>query len=594
MNHRGHPHNLNWHVPSSRIIPRSERIMDRLEQRNTGAFYTPAPVARFMVARVLESISKRASFKNKVIKILDPACGDGVFLSALVEAIMMPRKKIHPPHDVVVKVFGLDIDRNAVDKAKDNLQSLLNNLDGVRDPIDLELIVGNALKDDWNENSQEFDVIIGNPPYIPWHNIPSNDRAMLESGTYLDMVFSCRPGHGDSQPNYYLFFLVLANNLLNDEGIISFILPQEWLYHEKSRDFRNYLLENFGEIHMLELHPEIKVFDNPGQPIRTNTLILTLFKKGKKMIYHEFVHKFDGKDIVEILNNREKKNLKRHDFEGFHDAAWKFLPAWKLEVKEHVQSQDVISLSNADYFEVRGGFQPPVKQAKSFEITRTDIRGLNDLERSMVFPLVFHASEITRYKVFNNPRRFWIVANEIDGPGEFEKECPVLHEILSSRLVASENHWWHFPNIRNLPLIRETDQKLLSPRTAPRPTFALDLSKSVFKGTNTMIISKILPVKYVLAILNSSLSAFWYESFGFDYHGGNAMKYEPSKAKKHLIPIKREPIPVQDELVAMVDALLSMKTRGDRDGAARLEMELDDFVLELYNMSKETFLREKR
>jgi hypothetical protein len=54
-----------------------------------------------------------------------------------------------------------------------------------------------------------------------------------------------------------------------------------------------------------------------------------------------------------------------------------------------------------------------------------------------------------------------------------------------------------------------------------------------------MIISKLIDPRFVLAILNSKLSDFLYSYFGFEYHGGKTKKYEPEKAKKFLVPIKK-------------------------------------------------------
>ena len=114
-----------------------------------------------------------------------------------------------------------------------------------------------------------FDIVIGNPPYIGGNKIKS-DIKLFEKGDYLDISYKCRPHHPDEQPNIYLFFLVRALNLINKKGIVSFIIPQEWKFHNYAQDFRDYFLDKSKAIKVLNFHPEFRVF--PG--IGTTSLII--------------------------------------------------------------------------------------------------------------------------------------------------------------------------------------------------------------------------------------------------------------------------------------------------------------------------------
>jgi hypothetical protein len=103
--------------------------------RSAGKVYTPAPLAREVVRRTLEPLANR---RNP--RILDPACGDGVFLR---EA----SRYVDP--DCLV---GMDIDAAAVARARRALPGA-------------DLRVGDALRHGWRER---FDAVIGNPPWISW------------------------------------------------------------------------------------------------------------------------------------------------------------------------------------------------------------------------------------------------------------------------------------------------------------------------------------------------------------------------------------------------------------------------------------------
>jgi len=123
-----------------------------------------------------------------------------------------------------------------------------------------------------------FDIVIGNPPYIPWNRIPRADRMMLETGQFLDVKYQCRPNHADAQPNYYLFFIVVASSLVNENGVISFLLPQEWLYHERAIEFRRYLLDHFQTIDIALFPPTARIFSQKGVSAGTTSMVLTLGK----------------------------------------------------------------------------------------------------------------------------------------------------------------------------------------------------------------------------------------------------------------------------------------------------------------------------
>lgn len=97
-----------------------------------GRHYTPAPLAREVVRRTLAPLSGRGP-----LRILDPACGEGVFLE---EALRL----LGPGHELV----GVDLDGAALERAN---------------PL-FDLRHDDALRMDWG--GERFDAVIGNPPWV--------------------------------------------------------------------------------------------------------------------------------------------------------------------------------------------------------------------------------------------------------------------------------------------------------------------------------------------------------------------------------------------------------------------------------------------
>lgn len=257
----------------------------------------------------------------------------------------------------------------------------------------------------------------------------------------------------------------------------------------------------------------------------------------KNKITNNYIPELDEEKVRETLQtNKFSQTINKPKLE-LKDKIWEFKDIKNTLIKDKIKGQkNLIYLDNTNYFEVKGGFQPPVDKTVSFEISLEEYSKLTDKEKNKVFSVVFDANDIKEY-IITSHKRFWIIANDVDSEESLKKEYPHLFKILSKNLKRTSKLWWYFPNIRNFELIKKYEAKILSPRTANKPSFAIDKSRSVFKGTNTMIISKILSLEYVVAILNSKLSNFWYTNFGYDYHGGKTKKYEPDKVKNFSMPI---------------------------------------------------------
>jgi hypothetical protein len=613
---------------------RAELKNGKAHRKEQGIYYTPTYIVDYIVRNTVGKKLKKRRIKIDELKILDPASGSGSFLlkafDILWDYVKRRDKKAHQTkfedisEGVLLKrktellkntIFGVDLDTQAVEIAQLNLllklaekrrrlPTLQENIKRGNSLIENKEAIGDKAFN-WNEKFKEinskFDVVIGNPPYVSWDSLNRIERKEFESGEYLDLKYACRPNHKDSQPNYYLFFITRAINLLNDEGILSFILPQEWLFHNYAKDFRNYILDNSGEIEIVQFNPNFKVFRGLNETVGTNSLILIIHKKGSKKIIHHYVDEMDENRIKEILNQGIFDKTTAITYSEAYDNIWTFTEKHINKIKEKIQNQkDIVYLDNKEYFAVKGGFQPPVSLARYFEISKEEYKKLNQNEQKIVFNLIHDAKEIKRYSLNIEFKKYWIVANDIESEEIFRTEYPNLYKTLKEKLKTNKKCWWHFPNIRNFELIKNYPVKLLSPRTASKPSFALDTKRSVFKGTNTMIISKKMDIKYILGILNSELSDFWYSNFGYEYHGGKTKKYEPDKTKKYSIPIKIVSEKEQHYLIDLVNKINSLKEKLNKIGTKKvdeksyieneiekIDLQINKFVNTLYGLKEE-------
>ena len=208
---------------------------DALAKKRSGSFFTPVEIAKKLLEKGLGPLLERQT-KDSVLslRIIDPACGPGVFLA---QAFYMIEERAvalgHPPGIELKKeifancIFGIDRNPNAVAAAQLSLDSICQGAIAKLNCID-SLLGTLPFKEGF------FDAVIGNPPW--------GQKAIQFSKSEkqnLKNRFSVAVGALDP----FTMFTELAVRLVKRKGIVAFVLPDVLLLknHQPTRDF---LLEN--------------------------------------------------------------------------------------------------------------------------------------------------------------------------------------------------------------------------------------------------------------------------------------------------------------------------------------------------------------
>lgn len=206
------------------IIEKSEDIKLRKEN---GSVYTPQYLSDYVAAKLIHYLlsCNTSSLKNRNITVIDPACGDAELLLSF---------KNHYPYLSKLKLFGLDIDKNAITQAKKRFSTsqspLFLNTNGLC-PFNKTHIKGwDTVKKRFRVN-KHFDCVIANPPW----------GAKLNSYKHLvnESNFLLNAGQIDSSD----LFIESSLNLVRNGGLIAFIIPDSLFYQER-QPLREYLLKN--------------------------------------------------------------------------------------------------------------------------------------------------------------------------------------------------------------------------------------------------------------------------------------------------------------------------------------------------------------
>jgi hypothetical protein len=175
-----------------------------------GAFYSPPALARLCLDRVAALLPGAES-----LRLLEPSAGTGAFLRALAD---------HELGSRVREAVAVDIDPGA------------ENHHLVRR--------GSFLDDDLVAVRAEFDVAVGNPPFVRFQFVDRADRSRAER-LAESLQVNLR-----GVANLWIPILLKALACVRDGGAFAFVVPAECLTGVSARTVRVWLLENTTRLHI--------------------------------------------------------------------------------------------------------------------------------------------------------------------------------------------------------------------------------------------------------------------------------------------------------------------------------------------------------
>ncbi len=103
--------------------------------------------------------------------------------------------------------------------------------------FDWKIVFSKIFNDDTNDSG--FDIVIGNPPY-----------GVSIKGSYRANVVD---NHGQV-PDYeiYYYFIEVANNLLHNNGVLSYIIPNTYLFNAYATNYRLHILKDWAIVEILD------------------------------------------------------------------------------------------------------------------------------------------------------------------------------------------------------------------------------------------------------------------------------------------------------------------------------------------------------
>ncbi len=299
------------------------------KRKKDGVFYTPKYITKYIVDNTVGKLceekktelgivdeeftpNRQKDTKRKLLTnleayrswlleltICDPACGSGAFLNQALEFLITEHHYIDQlnaqlfgstmvfqdvENQILEKnIYGVDINEESVDIARLSLWLRTAHRGRKLTTLNNNIKCGNSLIDDpevagdkafiWEREFPEifakggFDVVIGNPPYLRIQGLRESYPKLTK---YYDSNYVSATGNFD----IYALFIEKSYHLINEEGIVSFILPHKFLIADFGKGVRGFLLRNNAISEIVHFGSELVFKD-----ATTYTCIISISKK---------------------------------------------------------------------------------------------------------------------------------------------------------------------------------------------------------------------------------------------------------------------------------------------------------------------------
>lgn len=490
---------------------------DSSVQKLRGAYYTPLPLAEMMVKLFANS----TDCKN----VLEPSCGDGVFLDALIKADCIKQ---------YADIDAVEIDGVEAKKVEGRMEFYKNVKVINEDFFDFYKA---------NRESIQYDLILGNPPYIRYQYLEEHQRELMSD------ILTSQGMKANKLVNTWVGFIVSCVNMLSNNGKIAFVVPAEIMQVAYAEDLRLFLSKKLSKITLItfeelvfpDIEQETVVFigekgdEEKGiRILELNNLedlkLLDINANGFQKLQH--VHEKWTKYFTNVEENTLVKQIREDKrFQKLSDIALinvgittgnnKYFSVERKTVEKY-QMQDVVrpligrsSHANSIYFKHEDWMQNVNKNKAAYLIDFPDIE----------------------YKHYPKKHKEYIKQGEKNGENKGYK-CSI------------RDRWYCIPSIW-------VPDAFFLRRSNLYPKFVFNQCEAV--STDTMHRIKfnegIEPERAILSYYNSISFAFT-ELCGRSY-GGGVLEILPGEVGNIYVP-KLDIIPIQEirELLVQIDSIV--------------------------------------
>jgi adenine-specific DNA-methyltransferase len=411
-----------------------------------------------------------------------------------------------------------------------------------------------------------FDIVIGNPPYIK----EFTNRSAFDG-------FRNTKYYQGKMDLWYGFACVMLDNLKKDTGILTFIATNNWVTNAGASKFRNKVVEDAQILQLIDFG-NYKIFESAD----IQTMIMVFKANNKKSEYHfDYRRIIDTQveldDVVQLFSGVSNDKLKvltpSFNRVFFEDKSFLFSEGGVEDILNEILNASNFQLD--DKLEIAQGIVAPqdfVNKASLetlgddtelnegiFYLTDKEKEELNlsQDELKLIKPF-YTTTELDRYYGDSN-NKYWVIYTDSSFKSSSAmKPYPNLKRHLDrfQKVITSDNKPYGLHRARNEYFF--TEEKIISLRKCAKPTFTYTDFDCYVSQTYFVIKTSRVNQKYLTALLNSKLIAFWLK------HKGKMQGFQYQVDKGPLIELPLIKSNDQDIFASLVDYIIFLKANADK------------------------------
>jgi adenine-specific DNA methylase len=187
-----------------------------------GGYYTPNAVAQWMTDWGVQPDTQ---------SVLEPSCGDGVFVTAALESARRLKTRTRKR----LSVTGVELVATEARKAEQATQHTLG-------ANAVEIIHGDFFQWLKSQPARQYDLVVGNPPFIRYQHFPEPARSAAMT---LMQTYGLAPNR---LTNIWVPFVVGGVGCLRPGGRLAMVLPAELLQVTYAGQLRQFLADSFEQL----------------------------------------------------------------------------------------------------------------------------------------------------------------------------------------------------------------------------------------------------------------------------------------------------------------------------------------------------------
>lgn len=577
--------------------PNIVRYTDVDQQKLDGSTYTPKLLADFVAKQMLSVFNIP---KIGDIRVLDPACGDGELLDALILNVPSRTRK-----RLVVRGFDTDPDaiKNAISRLHDRYPDIdvqLEQKDFLQHTLNLQ---GGDDLFSLNEQVEPFNLVIANPPYVRTQVMGAEQSQNIAKSFNLS-------GRVDL---YYPFILGISR-VLDSNGVAGVITSNRFMTTKSGQDVRREMLTRFNLLSIWDLG-DTKLFDaavlpsvfvatgNPNKDITADKILFTSIYETKDDPATK------SPDALDALTEKDDTVTEVPDGRFFRVrrgtlASGESLESvWRIATKQTDQWLDTVKAHTWDTFSRIGKIRVGVKSTADKIFVRSDWNELPTERPELLKPLITRkCAQRFKAQLPENPkhRKEILYPHKATANGRsavdiglYPKSARYLEqhkEKLESRkyLIDAGRNWYelwvpHDPAAWSQP-------KLVFPDISEKPTFWMDTSGGVVNGECYWLQCKNENEQdlmwLALAVANSSFIEVFY-----DHNFNNKLYAGKRRFITQYVNLFPLPNPDLTESIAIIDLAKLIYEKTPSAEADKLASELETLIWQAFGFDSKEITR---